>query len=1063
MGGKVRRTLARGAYAALAGLAAALAAAPASHAEVRSAVPSGPLTLAGAVRPVKAPGDVYLVKLKQPGAATYKGGAAGFAATKPAAGRRLDSRTSVVESYVRHLESTHDRLLAEVGAASAKIYSYRYAMNGFAARLRSDQVARLAQSDEVERIWPDTDQRLDTNNSAVFLGLEDRTGGLRAALGLRGENIVIGVIDSGIAPGHPSLSDVEKHVPKLCESHWAAASWLGAWLCGAIRKDPPSTAEFAPIESFHGTCEEGDGFPASACNNKVVGARYYIDGFLARHELDPNEFMSPKDADGHGTHIATTAAGNPTTATLFGRRIARVAGIAPRARIAVYKACWLTPGSTRATCATSDLARAIDDAVADGVDIINYSVGSLETDLTAPDDMALLNAFDAGVLTVVAAGNDGPTANTIGSPSSDPWVLTTAASTESGTRYEEAIEITAPKDLAGRIAMREASFTPPLDDARAVEGKLVLVDDGVDTLPDGGLGSARDACEPAANAEDLDGAVALIARGGCEFQTKLANVQQAGAIAAVVFNDAGSPIVMNGDRGSVKIPAVMIGTADGQRLVDRLADDEEITLHLLRGVFLERRESGYQLGDFSSRGPNLSEPDFVKPDVTAPGIDILAGNTPDAANGVRGEWFQYLSGTSMAAPETVGTAALLKEAHPDWSPAMLKSALMTSAYAKVYGSDGETLAGPFDTGAGHIDPDLAVDPGLVYDSGFLDHAAFLCGLEYAPFTPTDCNVLAAAGYSFSPSELNLPSIGVSRLVTGDVITRRVTNVGPPATYTVSVQAPAGIGMDVSPTSLSLGTGESGDFAVTFTDAGAPLDTWSFGRLVWSDGRHNVASPIAVNPVTLRAPEEIKLTGAAGSFPIPVAFGYTGAYFAGVHGLRAAYTEDGFVDEDTTNSFSFRFDNGVTAHLIEVPPNQLFARFALFDDATDGADDLDLYLFYCPNNQCTQVAQSGGFTSNERIDLESPKAGVYAVLVHGFETDPSNGEGANYRLYAWSVGFDDVVGNLSVAAPQSVVDGDRTDLDLEWSGLKAATRYLGVISHNTPSGIYALSVVDIDSP
>src|SRR5690606_27629775 len=398
----------------------------------------------------------------------------------------------------------------------------------------------LARSGTVERIWPDTDRQLATINSSIFLGLENPSGGLRADLGLRGEDIVVGLIDSGITPDHPSLLDVERRVPRVCESRWATASWLGLWLCRSHRKNPRTTLEFdAPPNGFRGLCQEGEGFPAGSCNHKIVGARYYIDGFLARHDLDPNEFVSPRDADGHGTHIATIVAGNSTAAHLFGTRVGRVAGIAPRARIAVYKACWLKPGERRATCATSDLARAIDDAVADGVDIINYSVGSLETDLTAPDDLALLDAFDAGVLTVVAAGNDGPDYATIGSPSSAPWVLTVGASTQNGTRFEEAIEITKPSDLAGRIAMREAGFTPRLTASRATEAPLVLVDDGIDRAPIGGPGSVRDACEPISNADELDGAIALIERGRCDFQIKLRHAEDAGAAAAIVYDTGG--------------------------------------------------------------------------------------------------------------------------------------------------------------------------------------------------------------------------------------------------------------------------------------------------------------------------------------------------------------------------------------------------------------------------------------------------------------------------------------------------------------------------------------------
>ncbi len=1023
------------------------------------AAAGGSLRLAAPVRQAKHPAAVYIVKMREPGAATYKGGTAGYAATKPSPGRKLDSSSGAVRSYVAYLENTHDQALTSVGAGGGKLYSFRYALNGFAARLTTDQASRLARRGDVERIWPDTDQRLSTNNSAIFLGLEDPSGGLRADLGLQGEDIVIGFIDSGITPTHPSLLDVERHVPRACESRWSRASWLGRWLCHAVRRNPPTTLQFEPPQGFHGICQAGDGFPASTCNNKIIGARYYIEGFLARHELDPNEFVSPKDADGHGTHIATIAAGNPTSAQLFGARVARVSGIAPRARIAAYKACWLKTGERRATCATSDLARAIDDAVADGVDIINYSVGSLETDLTAPDDLALLDAFDAGILAVVAAGNDGPDYATIGSPSSAPWVLTVGASTQQGTRFREAIEVTSPDALAGRILMREASFTPRLSAERAIEAALILADDGA---AGGSLGgSERDACQPLVN--DLDGAIALIERGQCGFAVKLQHAASAGAVAAVVYSTSGAPIVMNGDRGSVTIPAVMIGVADGQRLADALAGGETVEARLAAGLFIEGRDTGNIVADFSSRGPGLSEPDFLKPDVTAPGVEILGGHTPEVANGLRGETFQYLSGTSMAAPEAAGVAALLKEAHPEWSAAAIKSALTTSARRNVVRPGNEEPADPFEVGAGHIDPNRAIDPGLVYDSDLLDHAAFLCGLRYTPFADEECNELALAGYSFEPRELNLPSFSLSRLITGDTIVRRVTNVGPPATYVAETEAPLGMRISVEPQSLSLGTGESATFTLAFTKDDAATDEWAFGELAWTDGSRRVASPIAVMPVTMRSPEDVFLTGSAGYFEVPVSFGYSGQYFPGVHGLRAPFIEDGFVDEDETNSFSFRFDRGVTAHLIDVPPEQMFARFALFDEFTDGADDLDLYLFHCPNNECVQIAESGGFTSEEQIDLVLPEPGVYAVLVHGFDTDPAGGAGAHYTLHAWSLGISDYVGNFDVFGPAVVTDGEHTVLELEWGGLAPATRYLAAISHIAANEPYTLTIVEIRSP
>jgi len=1020
----------------------------------------------GPARIAKRSASVYLVKLRAPGAASYRGGIAGFARTRIDIGERFDRRNSAVEAYASYLETSHDELLDELGASGAKIYSLRYTLNGFSASLTAAQAAKLAGDPRVERVWLDEDRYTETNNSSVFLGLLDPQGGLRADLKLSGEDIVVGVIDSGIAPGHPSLSDVEEHIPRACRSQWSQSSWLGVWLCGSIRKNPPTTSAYEPPSNFHGICQSGDGFSSEDCNNKLVGARYYIDGFLSRHTLDEHEFVSPKDADGHGTHIATTIAGDSVSASIFGTRIAEISGIAPRARIAVYKACWVKPGERRASCTTADLAKAIDDAVADGVDIINYSVGSLETDLTAPDDMALLNALDAGVLSVVAAGNEGPELGTIGSPSSAPWVLTVAASTQSGTSFDEAIEVTAPSDLAGNLLMREASFTPQLSGHAAIEAKVVLVDDGQSAPPSG---TPEDACETLSNAAEISGNIALIARGQCEFRIKLANAERAGAVAAIVYNDAGVPFVMNGTPGSVAIPAVMIGSGDGQDLRDRLAANETVSARIETGIFVESRSTGNQMSDFSSRGPALSEPDFVKPDVTAPGVNILAGHTPEPANGTQGEYFQYLSGTSMSTPETAGVAALLKEAHPDWSPGALKSALMTSAYQDVVEFDLESDAHPFDMGAGHIDANRAFDPGLVYDTDFLDHSAYLCGLENSPFVTTDCEILSQAGYSFAPREVNLPSVGITELIDGDIVTRRVKNLGPPATYQASVLQPFGIDVFVEPPSLSLGTGEIGEFSLYFETVDPDLDLWTFGDVLWSDGEHDVRSPLAVRPVTLRTPPELDLIGASGSGTFTVAYGYTGPYDVSVHGLNPPflYVEDGFVDDDPTNNFSFRDDSGVVQHVITVAPGDFYLRVALFDELTDGNDDLDLYLYHCPDGtNCIQVAESGSFTSEEEIDLPFPIPGVYAILVHGFETDQeSGGPGAHYSLFAWSLSEADTPGNLQVTIPANVTTGDRYDLEVDWGPLDAGVRYFGGILHYTPLSIepYSLTLVTAHDP
>ncbi len=1012
---------------------------------------------------------VYIVQLREPSVAALQSSLAAKAAPAPLGLKpRLPANRNnpSAKAYAAELELSQDRVLGKAGPGTEKIYSYQYALNGFAARMTAAQAQKLEHLPEVLNVWEDEIRPTATRQSLSFLELFDADRGLRTSAGLDGDGVVIGVIDSGVTPGHPALLDTrEADRPRACQASWGETTLLGRWLCRRYRKLPDVT-NFDPPENWSGTCSGGEDFETTDCNNKMIGARWYIDGAAATGPIDPGEIRSPRDADGHGTHVATTAAGNRASAAIFGTTIGDLEGIAPRARIATYKACWLRPGSTRASCNTSDLAQAIDAAVADGVDIINYSVGSSLRRITAPDDIALMAATKAGVLTVVAAGNDGPNLATIGSPAGAPWVITAGASSRDGELNVEAMEITAPSNIASRYAVKEASFTPPLEDVDPIEAELVLVDDDDSSRDaDGNGGSTSDACQSLVNDADVDGNIALIQRTGCLFDDVVRNAADAGAVAALVYNIAGDPIVMDGRSGLSDIPALMIGQADGNLIVDEIDAGNTVTAILDKGFLLNTSESGNEMGSFSSRGPGPVA-DVLKPDVTAPGINILAGFSPDSAYSRSGELFGYLTGTSMSTPHVAGVAALLRQAHPDWSPAALKSAMMTTARQDITQSSGVGSASPFDFGAGHIVPNDSLDPGLVYDITDNEYDAFACGVASPAISQARCDELEAAGFSFEPRALNLPSIAMSELASTQTVTRRVTNVSDEAgSYVAEPSPPPGMTMTVEPSAISLAPGQSASFDVTINYASGPLDLWRFGSMTWRSDAHAVYMPIAVRPTSVLAPAEITTSGGTDARSFDVQFGYSGAYSAGVHGLNLPLVLNGFVENDPDKIFEFASTSilGTTLHTISVPANQLYARFSLFDALTDGDDDLDMYVYYCglDGSSCIKLGESGEATSQERFDVYLPAEGLYAVFVHGFETDPvQGGPGSNYQLLSWGVGIVDDKGNMAASGPAFVNAGMTGTVDFSWSGLTSNTIYFGAISHNTPAGLVALTLITI---
>jgi hypothetical protein len=489
----------------------------------------------------------------------------------------------------------------------------------------------------------------------------------------------------------------------------------------------------------------------------------------------------------------------------------------------------------------------------------------------------------------------------------------------------------------------------------------------------------------------------------------------------------------------------------------------------------------------------LADSDFLKPDVVAPGTAILGGQTPDVANGFRGELYQYLTGTSQSAPHVAGTAALLKEAHPDWSPAELKSALMTSARQDILKEDAISRATPFDMGAGHIVPNSAFNPGLLYPVEIQEYDAYLCTIGRQRLTKKQCARLANDGYAQDARDINLPSVAITELTGSVTVTRRVTNPGPSAQFRAETRVPDGISLEVNPASLSLGTGESAEYTLQFRSDGTGLDRWHHGSISWVNDSHRVYSPFVVQPTLFSAAPEVIGTGATGNLQVPVSFGYGGSYAARVNGLflpcvlpdsdlsdaECVNTEAAIVTDDPQDNYVFVAQDppsSVRRFTINVPEtDDELLRIALFDELTSGADDLDIYLYYCPASatpdQC-ELSEEGLVdlsatpdTSREQIDVLNPAAGTWVIDVHGYATESRNG--SRFRLYAWSFGSDSDAGNTMLSdVPASATAGVTAELTINWNSL-AQGLWLGGVAHYddpaNPDDIpLALTVIEVDN-
>lgn len=953
----------------------------------------------------------YIVIMADDPLVSYQGDLTDYPATKPGKGGKINPKSAHVRKYQKFLEASHARSLADAGVdQNARIHNYTFALNGYSAILTQDELKSIERQAGVVRVIEDTMRYPETDSSPAFLGL-DVDGGAWAK-GYTGEDVVVGVIDSGIWPEHPSFADDGSYSP----------------------------SPIGPLDDSRPTCEFGNTVhnPNDApftCNNKLLGARQMLDTYRALIGAEPDEFDSARDDDGHGTHTASTAAGNAgVEASVLGVPRGTVSGMAPRARVIAYKGLGNLGGFT------SDLAASIDQAVADGVDVINYSVGGGAGGPGA-DEIAFLFAADAGVFSATSAGNSGPGAATLGNPGTMPWLTTVAASTQSRSFQGSASSSDGWEFFGASITYGTGEL--PLVDAADAGDELCAVG----------------ALDPGAVA----GKIVLCRRGLYARVAKGLAVFTAGGAGMILYN-ANDGQTQNSDTHWV--PTVHINNTDGLMIKSYIASTGSPVAQINGGEKVYE-DAPYMAG-FSSRGVNPVAPDIIKPDITAPGVNILAGASPFPDPGyVPGELFQAIGGTSMSSPHIAGIFALLKQAHPDWSAAIAKSALMTTAYQEVMKEDGFTPADPFDFGAGHlnvqgpVNKGSAFQPGLAYDAGFNEYLGFLCDAFPEVFSnpAATCAALSGAGVPTDASDLNLASIAVSDLAGSQTLQRTVTSVANDngnRTYTVSVDAPEGYSVTVEPDSFSVKSGETATYFVTITNQSAPLGEWRFGSLTWTDktGNYSARSPIAVSAALFGAPTELAFAGESGSGSFDVGFGYTGSYAAAAHGLEPAVVVSDNVVQDPDQSFD-PTDGYSNLHQFNLS-GAAFLRIAMPPEATEAGADLDIFV-YDPFGDLAASSTSGG--TNELIDILLPMDGTWDVWVHGWSTP---GGDSDYDMYAWSISATPG-GNLSIdSAPAAATQGTTGAVEISWTGATAGQWHLGAVSHTGDVGLMGLTLIGVDN-
>lgn len=967
-----------------------------------TAAPAEPNTVVTpkTINPNDYPAGRYIVVLAGKPAATYDGGTPGLAATKPQNGRKLDAERPEVQRYQAHLENQQESV---AGAENIQIkHKYTAAINGFSADLTAEQAVKLAKDPAVLMVAPDTENAPDYSTTD-FLKLSGASGLWNTTFGGQenaGKGVVVGVIDSGYTPSNPFFAgdDVQ---PLNGEPQVGVPYRTADGKIAMLKSDG---------DTFVGECQKGQGsgatFDGRDCNSKVLSARYFADDFLkyvAPQNRAPEELISPVDVGSHGTHTASTAAGNANVhANLGATDMGITSGVAPAAKVSVYKVCWEDDNPDTGGCYSSASVAAINQAILDGVDVLNYSISGSTSTTTDPVALAFLSAASAGIFVAASAGNSGPTASTVNHGA--PWLTTVAASSFS-TELQGTVEFEDGSKFRGASLMA----------APVLASNVVLAANAA-----AAGASSPELCAPnVLDPSKVAGKIVVCDRGVVDRVAKSAEVKRAGGIGMILVNLSTSSEDL--DRHSV--PTVHVNPPATQQIKDKITANPSIKVALVNkdttGLPVAPQP---QIAGFSSRGPLLATgSDLLKPDVAAPGVAVLAGVSPIGSGG---DQFGMMSGTSMAAPHVAGFGALILARNPNWSPATVKSAMMTTA-GEVKNADGSRNGDVFATGAGQVDVARVLDPGLVYDNAQEDYLKFIQG------TGLDLGIPDLG--STAPRDMNVASFALGALTGKTEVTRTVTALTP-GVYRARADVP-GIKVTVTPSILSFSAaGEKRTFKVKFENTSAALGQFAMGSLVWQGAGKNVASPIAVRPQAVVAPANLAFTseGGTGQGGIPVVSGTNAPVKITLDGLSKA---DSSAIELVPGPLALETDESNFAKEVTVAAGSPLAKFSVY--SSDESADFDMVVF----NPAGQVLLAQTASASESISVPNPAAGVYTVFVNLYASP--NGQPTKASVDAAVLGAN--VGNATVTPnPLRLGNGQSGMVNLQWKDL-AEGSYIGRVT------------------